>query len=696
MKITVYESEVLIEEISLDITLYPESSPYEFTYKEVPYFKLYYSNDEIFLLPIVSDLSFNRNLCKEQEKISNYDKIFYKNLSVLFTDINFQFFFDQAKELSLFDSSKEDQTKLIKNYTNPFFEDKTQSTLLQKPSEEQQNPVQEDNPFFSLDNPPTALHEKKINETFESSSQNEESFQEPPLENPIESNFQESSFQSPQDSFFSSESQKTKQVSINQANDDSTRIDNFFTLFRLKLFGEYIPFDYYILSKEEIFIGRDPSCEISISDPEISKKHARIIKTYEGYQVEDLNSSNGIIHEGQITNKVLLSSGTEFILGSTTFKLEIKSSFVKEEESILMPVESDLKENIAPEKTSSKKIPPIRIALFIFLGIFLVQLMRPKKEPTKIVEKTTESSTKKYSPEEENFLTSNYELAKHYLKEGLLAEAKEKIDLIKNIDPQYKKTQVMETTLNERLRKLQELELRRKKEQEQLLIRELVLELNSRLKTALENNDLIAVEILVQEVLSQDPENLYALEAKSILAEKKRLEEEERLRLEAQEKLKQELLELLIPAQLALARGDYYFAVNSLNETLEKTIVINEVYEQATSLLKEASTRLEEAKGPLLEEARIALQEKSFKEAYSLYEKVLKLDPALVEALVALDQIKSFLEEQNRKFFQEGVFLESYGYLTESKESFKQVLDSSPNSSPYSQKANVRLSYYLD
>jgi predicted component of type VI protein secretion system len=47
------------------------------------------------------------------------------------------------------------------------------------------------------------------------------------------------------------------------------------------------------LTQAEITIGRDMSCTIVINDPEVSRKHARLVSQAGGYLIEDLGSTNG-------------------------------------------------------------------------------------------------------------------------------------------------------------------------------------------------------------------------------------------------------------------------------------------------------------------------------------------------------------------------------------------------------------------
>ena len=44
----------------------------------------------------------------------------------------------------------------------------------------------------------------------------------------------------------------------------------------------------------QMFIGRDDDCEISLEDPEVSRRHAVISVTEEGVVIADNGSTNGM------------------------------------------------------------------------------------------------------------------------------------------------------------------------------------------------------------------------------------------------------------------------------------------------------------------------------------------------------------------------------------------------------------------
>jgi diguanylate cyclase (GGDEF)-like protein len=55
----------------------------------------------------------------------------------------------------------------------------------------------------------------------------------------------------------------------------------------------------FFITADEMIIGRDPSADISITDPSISRKHARVTRSEHGVTLEDLGSSNGTSINGK-------------------------------------------------------------------------------------------------------------------------------------------------------------------------------------------------------------------------------------------------------------------------------------------------------------------------------------------------------------------------------------------------------------
>lgn len=74
----------------------------------------------------------------------------------------------------------------------------------------------------------------------------------------------------------------------------------------------------YSLSSISLTIGRDPTADIVISDPEVSRQHVRLTRIESGYQLQDLGSTNGTFIDGQrLTHDVIdLMPGQLIAMGS--------------------------------------------------------------------------------------------------------------------------------------------------------------------------------------------------------------------------------------------------------------------------------------------------------------------------------------------------------------------------------------------
>lgn len=70
-----------------------------------------------------------------------------------------------------------------------------------------------------------------------------------------------------------------------------------------------------VLSGERMTIGRSRDCEIVIDDPNVSRRHAEVRKTIEGWMVVDLGSTNGVKVNGRRVHEEVLRPGDKITLG---------------------------------------------------------------------------------------------------------------------------------------------------------------------------------------------------------------------------------------------------------------------------------------------------------------------------------------------------------------------------------------------
>jgi signal transduction histidine kinase/pSer/pThr/pTyr-binding forkhead associated (FHA) protein len=68
---------------------------------------------------------------------------------------------------------------------------------------------------------------------------------------------------------------------------------------------------------DSVRIGRDPACQILLTDAQISRKHVKIYKTEASWNIVDLNSSNGTLVNGEQITLKELEDGDVFIIGES-------------------------------------------------------------------------------------------------------------------------------------------------------------------------------------------------------------------------------------------------------------------------------------------------------------------------------------------------------------------------------------------
>lgn len=514
--------------------------------------------------------------------------------------------------------------------------------------------------------------------------------------------------------------------------DDKTQVFMSFAKYSLKIFGEFAPFDRFVLEEGEYFIGRDPEkCQIVLDDQEVSKQHAVIKRTKTNCILEDLNSANGIIHNGERINKVDLLNGDEFIIGETTFTVEVASDIIEAEKGALMPVEDDQEVEIeevveeevdfntfedaagttgVEEKSLIKRIlkDPKKKKIAILAGIIIVVVLflpneAPKKEQKKSNAQKTANGSEASKKDEKvrdpitmERLAQNYALAYAKFNEGEYYLAKEYIDIVLKEDPNYKDSQTLSKLIKEGL---DELVKSKAKEQEEKERRERQIKINALLEKAKEsvkNREVTIAKNYFNQIFELDPENIdvppLKLEIEAYEEEVKRKKEEEVLK----KAERQGKVDKLAPGKALYLKGDWYKAIDSLEKFLLEKNMDEDLIAEGTTMLKESKRKLLLIVSPLLSKARSFKEGQDLKQSYETYGEVLKYDPINEEALNERDTIFQTLENRSKKIYREALVAESLSLFNKAKEKFQEVQQISPINSEYYNKATEKLRNYLE
>lgn len=153
------------------------------------------------------------------------------------------------------------------------------------------------------------------------------------------------------------------------------------TSFQLYMRSGPTPGERFPLEKQEIWLGRDPSNDIVIADPEVSRRHARFLQRGGTYAIEDMGSTNGTLVNGEmITTLKMLSHGDVIELGEhTSLIFEVTQTEVDETVAVFRSTEGEDK---SPErKPVSTEIPPSLSALGEEVSPTLVEISDSPSEP---------------------------------------------------------------------------------------------------------------------------------------------------------------------------------------------------------------------------------------------------------------------------------------------------------------------------
>lgn len=512
---------------------------------------------------------------------------------------------------------------------------------------------------------------------------------------------------------------------------EGTRFLRAFVNYQLVLFGEFAPYDRYQIDQDEIFIGRDPKkCQIILNDPEVSSVHAVVRKNNTEVIVEDLNSSNGTILNGERINRAHVSTGDEFVIGSTSFTLEVKSDLLEAESDRLMPVESgqvieteEIEEeevsledsdeisfdtDAPPEKSIIKRIlknPEQRKKAIYGLVIATVMFVLFYEEEPEVIKTPQKSAQAKpaddkpklqLTQEMENRRNVAYELGVSFFEQNKYSEALREFQTVVEIDPNYKKapTYLEQTKLG--LQRLEELEAQRRAEEDRLKTKKLIEEILVKARAAVKERQVSLAETYFGQITEKDPENMEVQQLRMEIELWQKEEEKKALARAAKEASRKAMVDALSPGKTFYLKKEWYRATLKLEDFLRRKGTDEDLVKEASDMLSESKNQLASELGPLLGKARSFKEGQDLKNAYEAYLDILKVEPTNAEALNEVDNIKFQLESRSKKIYREAIIAESLSLFTDAKEKFQEVQQISPTDSEYYRKASDKLKNYLE
>lgn len=513
--------------------------------------------------------------------------------------------------------------------------------------------------------------------------------------------------------------------------DEGTRLLKAFVKYQLVIFGEYAPYDRYLIESDEVFIGRDTNkCQIVLNDPEVSSVNSVLRKNGNEITIEDMNSSNGTLLHGERINKAHILTGDEFLIGSTTFTLQIQSDLLDAESDRLMPVESGQvieteeyeEEEVSledgdlsfeggaepEEKSIIKRVwkDPVKRKKLIYglvIGaILLIVFYEPETEiavankPKE--EKAVDAGNAKVqlSPELQNRRNVAYELGVSFFEQNKYFEALKEFETVVSIDPEYKNVQTYLEQTKLGLKQLEELEVKKRAEEERIALKKVIEELLVKTREAVKNKEVQLAENYFAQIAEKDPENMEVQQLRLELEIWQKEEERRKIEQAAKEASRKAMVDALAPGKTFYLQKVWYKAILKLEEFLLRKGNDEDLVKEASDMLADAKSELAQDIGPLLGRARSLKEGQDLKNAYDAFLDVLKIEPTNAESLNEIDNIKYQIDTRSKRLYREAIIAESLSLFNDAKEKFQEVQQISPTDSEYYKKATDKLKTYLE
>lgn len=521
--------------------------------------------------------------------------------------------------------------------------------------------------------------------------------------------------------------------------DESTKIMQSFARVQLELFGDTAPYDKYIIDSEKTYIGRDPTkCQIVLNDTEVSSVHAVITKNNILISIEDLNSSNGTILNGDRIKKATLNHNDEFVIGAVSFTLKVRSDFLKEENSTLMAVDEnqtvEVEEVVEVEAEEGESLDALgqivsdgpeeksiikriwkddvkrKKAIYVVVGGVLAWVMlgdetpqapaaKPKKAVVKKVDKviTNKTTGKILSEDEKRALSARYEIGKNHYYNGRYREALEEFQKIFSIDPNFNTSlQSLISLSKEGLSKLEEQEKKRLAEQAAAEKKIKIKELIEKAAAFVKDRRVEMAQDTFNEIAKIDPENIEVTKMKMELEDWQREKSRKELEEATKKKEREDKIEKFKPGKALFIQKEWFKAIGKFEDFLKIKDMDEDLTKEASEMLKISRDEVATAVAPLVGKAKSLMEGQDLKGAYEIYQQILKIEPSNAEALDQVGEIKENLSNKARKIYREAIISESLSLFQDAKEKFQEVQQISPVDSDYYKKASEKLKHYLD
>jgi pSer/pThr/pTyr-binding forkhead associated (FHA) protein len=79
----------------------------------------------------------------------------------------------------------------------------------------------------------------------------------------------------------------------------------------------------FLIGEQRLLLGRSRNCNICLKDPQVSARHASIIRDQNCYVIEDMGSANGVFVNGKKIKRAVLAHNDEIAIGGCRFQVKL-------------------------------------------------------------------------------------------------------------------------------------------------------------------------------------------------------------------------------------------------------------------------------------------------------------------------------------------------------------------------------------
>ncbi len=479
--------------------------------------------------------------------------------------------------------------------------------------------------------------------------------------------------------------------------------------------------------------GRDPSCEIFIDSPHVSRKHFELARTNEGFFLTDLGSSNGTKLNGLRTpphEPTRLDSGDELRVMNVVMLFEIRDTHFSHRLENLPVATFDPMFSAPPMHWSSpemeeatqirgkleeipadwKKLRPhhlkhvdwkknkVRVALLVLIPLILIMAMLPSKPKAPPRDPAGGGSVvfENLTVEQKAVVKDSFNLARNLYVQGKYELCLTELAKVHELIPQFENSKELQSFCEqgkELVHRQRDLE---RKERERAMIEQQITGYVEGCKARLTVNATVEeTRQCLAEAMELDPEHSLISE---MIHTAQMHEEERKFMNQQKEELNRKAAKgvahynrakaLYKKGQLAKAVAAYENFLDSSYPRIEgqKAIARREI----ASIKKELKTKID----TLIAKCRDLGGKQKYRDAYLACDKAVAEDPGQTDAKAYRDQMHAELKRDMRNIYQDSVLEESLGNVDSAKEKWRRIIKEDLDFDEYTVKAKSKLKKY--